>query len=65
MFLTSTEITVNARDWDNNLERVRLKTTEGRMINNKIENYNAEIMHIYYQYEHDPMLSLDSTFASS
>lgn len=59
MFLTSTEITVNARDWDNNLERVRLKTTEGRMINNKIENYNAEIMHIYYQYEHDPMLSLD------
>lgn len=59
MFLCGTDICLSASDWDSKLERVKLKTAEGRMINNRLESLESEVLHIFHKHEYDQNLSLD------
>ena len=56
MFLCGTDICLSASDWDSKLERVKLKTAEGRMINNRLESLESEVLHIFHKHEYDQNL---------
>lgn len=59
MFLGNANVNVYDKDWDGKLERVTLRTAEGRMINNTLESLQAELIQIFRKYEFDPSLSLE------
>ena len=58
MFLCGTGICLSASEWDGKIERVRRKTPQGRLINNRLESLETEITHIFHRHEYNPNLSL-------
>lgn len=58
-YLSCTKVAVPSKSWNARLEKITSKTSEGRLMNHRLDNLRKQITDIYLQHEHDESLSVE------